>query len=180
MASSAEESPDWVNAPDGVVGDSYQMTIVVGPWKTRQECDDDLPGELYKALEHYAEMCLGEPAGTRVALPYAFLREQVVKDQWEEKIWSPGNRATMTQLHVLLRFDREVKDRILQERERGVITRRLWMGGSGLAALLWLLTVSYGYLKTDLATGGVYRGRLQFAAALAILGPVAAVLAVVV
>jgi hypothetical protein len=78
----------------------------------------------------------------------------------------------MTQLHVLLRFDREVKDRILKERERGVVAGRLWIGGSGLAVLLWLLTVSYGYLRTDLATGGTYRGRLQFAAALAILGPV--------
>ena len=39
--------------------------------------------------------------------------------------------------------------------------------------------VIYGYLKVDLATGGVYRGRLRFAAALAILGPVAAALLVV-
>ena len=54
------------------------------------------------------------------------------------------------------------------------------MAGGGLAAVLWLLAVMYGYLRVDLKTGGAYRGRLRFAAVLAILGPVAAALLVVV
>jgi hypothetical protein len=172
-AAPAKGTPAWVNSPPRVVGDAYQMAIVVGPWKTRHECDIDLPKELQKALDHYAEMCLGEPTGARIPLSYDFLRQQVVKEQWQEEIELPV-AGQMTQLHVLLRFDHTIKDRLLEERQRGIITARLWMGGAGLAAVLWLLAVVYGYLRVDLATGGAYRGRLRFAAALAILGPVAA------
>jgi hypothetical protein len=172
----AKNAPDWVSAPPQVVGDAYRMAIVVGPWKNRQECDIDLPKELQKALDRYAELCLSEPAGARVALPYSFLRQEIVKDQWEEEIWSDSLNRKMTQLHVLLQFDSKVKDRIVEERQRGIVTSRLWMGAAGLAAVLWLLAVIYGYLRLDLTTGGAYRGRLRFAAALAILGPVAAAL----
>jgi hypothetical protein len=174
----AQGKPDWVDAPPRMVGDAYQMAIVLGPWPTRRECEADLPKELQKALDRYAEMCLGEPVGGSVALPYDFLRQEVVKEQWEEEVQSPSV-GRMTQLHVLLRFDHKVKDRILEEQQRGIVTSRLWMGGAGLAAVLWLLGVLYGYLRIDLATGGAYRGRLRFAAALAILGPVAAALLVV-
>ena len=84
----------------------------------------------------------------------------------------------MTRLYVLLQFDRKVKSRIIDECQRSVVAGRLWMAGGGMAAILWLLAVMYGYLRIDLKTGGTYRGRLRFAAALAILGPVAATLLV--
>jgi hypothetical protein len=178
-AATAKKPPDWVNSPPRVVGDSYQKAIVVGPYPTRQDCDAELPGELQKELNGYIELCVGQPGGTtRVVLPFAFLREEVVKGEWEEAIQSPSV-GPMTQLHVLLQFDHKVKDRILEDRQRGVVAGRLWLGGGGLAGLLWLLAVIYSYLKIDLATGGAYRGRLRFAAALAILGPVAAAIVAV-
>ena len=171
----AKSPPAWVNAPPRVIGDSYLMSIVVGPWKTRQECNAELPGELQKALDDYVETC--EPAGSRIVLPADYLRKHLVKEQWEEDIQT--SVGPMKQLHVLLQFDREVKNRVLEENHQGIIAGRLWRVGIGLAAAFWLLAVVYGYLRIDLATGGIYRGRLRFAAALAILGPLAAVLAVV-
>ena len=48
-------------------------------------------------------------------------------------------------------------------------------GSSAAAIGLALLTVAFGYLKIDLATGGAYRGRLRLAAATVILGLVVAV-----
>jgi len=174
----AKKPPAWVGAPPHVLGESYQKTIIVGPYPTRQDCDAELPNELQKELNRYVELCMGQPAGTtRVELPYEFLREEVVRGEWEETIQSP-RVGQMTQLHVLLQFDRKVKDRILEERQRAVVAGRLWMTGGGLAAMLWLLAVMYGYLRIDLATGGAYRGRLRFAAILAILGPVAAAILV--
>ena len=175
----AKAPPAWVYAPPQVVGDSYQMSIVVGPWPTRQDCDADLPNELQKALDYYVEAC--EPTAGRVVLSAKYLRDHLVKEQWEEDIKSETESiGAMKQLHVLLRFDRDVKNRILDESRQGIVAGRLWTVGTGLAAAFWLLAVVYGYLRIDLATGGAYRGRLRFAAALAILGPVAAVLAVVV
>jgi hypothetical protein len=175
----AKKPPAWVDEPPRLLGDTYQMTVRVGPYTTRQECEAVLPGKLQEALNQYVETCLGEPAGTRyVALPYAFLRQEVVRGEWEEEIQSPSV-GRMTQLHVLLQFDRKVKNRIVDERRRAVVAGRLWMTGGGLAWVLWLLAVMYGYLRIDLKTGGVYRRRLRFAAVLAILGPVAAAVLVV-
>ena len=171
--------PAWANKPPRVVGDSYEMEIVLGPYTTRQECDADVPGELQKALNHYAEMCLGEPAASKIALPTDYLRRHLVKDQWEEIRPSLIVGRNMTQLHLRLQFDPEMKDRILEEHRRGIVAARLWMLGVGSAALLGLLAVIFGYLKADLSTAGAYRGRLRLTAALAILGLAAAALAVV-
>jgi hypothetical protein len=174
----ASSLPDWANRPPRKTSDdAYLMTIVVGPWQTRQECDAQLPGELQKALDQYAEKCLGGPAMPRVVLPTHYLRQHVVTNQYEETLDS--SVGPMKQLHVLLRFDDEVKKAIDLEHQRGMVVVRLWQVGIGLAVVLWPLLVIYAYLKTDLATGGAYRGRLRFAAVLAILGPVAAVLATV-
>ena len=115
--------------------------------------------------------------GAGIVLPPDELRRQVVKDQWEEvRQYSVG---PMTQLHVLVEFDRKIKDRILEEHQRMVVAGRVWRAGVGLIALLAFLAVFYGYLRIDLATGGAYRARLRLAVAAAILGVVAAAVAAV-
>ncbi|MFZ1932694.1 MAG: hypothetical protein WAU84_03010 [Thermoguttaceae bacterium] len=167
--------PAWVNQPPQMLGDTYQMTIVVGPYATPQECNDELPAELQRALNRYVQGHVSQSAGVRpIALPYDFLREEVVKGQWEEI--APSSVGPMTRLYVLLQFDRKVRERIVEEGRRSVVAGRLWTTGVGLAGLLWLLAVMYGYLTIDVRTGGLYRRRLRFAAFLAILGPVAAAL----
>jgi hypothetical protein len=175
----AKKPPAWINDPEQMLGDTYQMTIVVGPYATPQECNDELPAELQRALNRYVQGHVSQAAGARpIALPYDFLREEVVKGQWEEL--APSSVGPMTRLYVLLQFDRKVRERILDQYRQNVVAGRLWIAGSGLAGLLWLLAVMYGYLTIDVKTGGLYRRRLRFAAVLAILGPVAAALLVAV
>ena len=174
----AKKSPAWIDEPSRLLGDTYQTTLVIGPYTTREECNAELPGELQKALNRYVETCMGQPAGWRpVALPYEFLRQEVVKGEYAEI--RPSSVGPMTRLYLLLQFDRKIRDRIVAEGRRNTVAGRLWVGGSCLAGMLWLLAVIYGYLRVDLKTGGAYRGRLRFAAVLAILGPVAAALLVV-
>ncbi len=145
--SPARKSPDWVEAPPRALGGVYQMSIAVGPYTTRAECDAKLPDALQEALDHYVEVCLGGQVDEPVLLPPDQLR-QLVKDQWEEvRQYSVG---PMVRLHVLLEFDRKVKDRAVEEHKRGVVGRRLRLTGIGLAAGLALLGAFYGYLK---ATG---------------------------
>ena len=152
------------------------MSIAVGPYTTRAECDAKLPEALQEALDHYVNMSLGDQAVDDIRLPADYLREQLVKAQWEEtRQLSVG---PMTWLHVLLQFDRKIKDRILEEHRQAIIGRRLHVAATWSAIALALLTVAFGYLKIDLATGGVYRGRLRLAAAAAILGLVAVAVAV--
>ena len=42
----AAKRPDWVDAPQGKVGNAYQMVTSVGPYTTRLKCDRQLPGAL--------------------------------------------------------------------------------------------------------------------------------------
>jgi hypothetical protein len=178
----AKPRPAWLGTPSEPAGDSYQMAIVVGPWPTRQECDAKLPEELQKALDRYAELCLGKSSASHIVLPYDYLRQHIVKDQWEEvrqHSISPTTQFSMTWLHVFLQFDSQVKERIIEEHRHGIITARLSTVGIGLAVGLWFLAVYYGYLRIDLATGGVYRRRLRFAVAAAILVAVVVVLTAV-
>jgi hypothetical protein len=174
---SAESPPEWINLPPRTEGDVYLMSIVVGPWKTRQECEAELPNELQKALDHYVETCLGQSARVKIVLPSEYLRQRLVKGQYEKVVQT--SYGPMKQLHVLLAFDADVKSRVEEEYHRATVMGRFWQVGIVLAAVLWPLAVAYAYLKTDLSTGGAYRGRLRLAAILAILGPVAALLAVV-
>jgi hypothetical protein len=141
----ANTRPAWVGAQPGLVGDGYRMSVTVGPYTTRQECDAHLGEELQKALDHYVEICLGRRSDERITLPAELLRRQLVKEQWEEV--GQYSVGPMTQLHVLLEFDRKMRDRVLAEHQRAIVAGRLWYAGAGLAVVLAGLTGAYGYLK---------------------------------
>jgi hypothetical protein len=145
MVESAKARPTWVGASPGLVRDVYQMSIMVGPYTTRQECDAHLDEALQEALDRYVETCLGERPTERIALSPEVLRRQLVKEQWEEV--GQYSVGPMTQLHVLLQFDRRMKDRVLEAHQRGIVAGRLWNAGIGLAAVLAVLTGAWGYLK---------------------------------
>ncbi len=144
-ATPAKTRPAWVDAPPHVVGGAYQTSITVGPYTTRGECDARLPEAVQESVDRYVETWLEADTTDPVRLPGDYLRQQLVKDQWEEtRQYSVG---PMIQLHALLRFDRQVKDRILEERRRTVVAGRLWLTGSAVLAALALLAALYGYLK---------------------------------
>jgi hypothetical protein len=145
-AAEAESTPPgWVNCPPQAAGDVYQMSLTIGPYTTRAECDAKLPEELQKALNQYVEMCLGEPLPAGVGLPESEFRQAIVKNQREVvRQYSVG---PMVNLQVLLEFDRSVKERVLEECRRATVGRRIWILGAGLASLLAVLGVFYGYLR---------------------------------
>ena len=172
-----ETRPAWVDAPPQSVDDAYQMSITVGPYTTRAECDAKLPEALQEALGRYVDICLGDEPPVGVRLPPDELRDRLIKDRWEEtRQYSVG---PMTQLHVLLLFDREVKDRVLEQHRRAMVTGRLGATAAWAAIGLILLATVFAYLKVDLATSGAYRGRLRFATATIILALVIVVVAMI-
>jgi len=169
---SAPERPAWVDGSPKRADDVYQMTATVGPYTTRLECDQALPDELEKALADYVETYLGRRARGRVGLSPDYLRDHVVKADWEET--RQTSVGPMIQLHVLLEFDSQVNDRLKERWRETVILERLGYLGAGVLAVLAVLAMLFSYLKIDLATGGVYRGRLKLAAIAVILAIVAA------
>lgn len=173
----AEDRPDWAGKPPRKVGGNYQISVTVGPYETRLECDRDLPAELRRVLDQYVGLYIGSKARGRVHLPLAYIRDHVVQADWQEhkpvKITPTGRvpekSVPMVLLHVLLEFDHEANARIEAEWDKVVVARRLVGVGALTAAVLLLLSVAYGYLKIDLATGGARRGRLRLATAALIL-----------
>ena len=170
------ELADWVGTPPQKVKGVYRMPIEVGPYATREECDQELPKELHAAIDRYAATYLGRGARGQVRLPIDYVKSEIVKDECERKKevkispeGQPEKFADVLYVHVLLEFDRAVNARIEEEWNKALVAERL--GGVGALGVLVfvLLGAVWSYLKIDLATGGAYRGRLRLVAAALVL-----------
>lgn len=163
----APTRPAWVGAPPSMQGDAYQTTTVVGPFTTRAECDANTLDAVQNAMDHYVEVAIGPEAVGMVQLPDDYLLHDVVIDRWEEvRKYSVG---LMVQLHLRLQFDVHVKRRVDAAYREAIVASRLRAFGGWSAVGMSFLALAFGYLKTDIATGGIYRGRLRLAAAAVIL-----------
>ncbi|MEE8450704.1 MAG: hypothetical protein V3R99_02285 [Thermoguttaceae bacterium] len=167
----AEARPEWVDASPRRIasGDTYQMSVAVGPYLTRHECTQALPSALQTAVATYIADYLGPKAASRVRLSSDYIRENIVTEEFTETvdldaatriILEPDEAGPMVRLHVLMQFDRPVKAHIDQLWRRSVITGRLWLLGAALVGAMLLLSVLFAILKIDRATGGNRRGRL--------------------
>ncbi len=182
LAEPPASGPPWVGRADCKVGNTYQMSVSVGPYTTRAECDQKLPDRLQAAVDEYAAAYIGPEARGHVRLPLDYIRGEIVKEEWEQqrphlmtpKGEIPETRKVMTTLHALLEFDQVVNARLEEEWDKVVVAQRIGGVGTLAGAVLLLLAGVYGYLRIDLATGGRYRGRLRLAAATAILVLIAA------
>jgi len=168
--------PEWLDRPTRVSGGVYEAVVTAGPWDTRADCDASLPDAVERGVDQFVTQYLGEEAAGQIRLPMDYVNAEILKERYAETVDSPSF-GRMTRLHALLQFDRKVKDRIDQEWSgvqkewaRIRMERRLVYAGGGLAGILLLLSVVYGYLKIDLATKGAYRGRLRVLSAAMIFG----------
>jgi len=172
--------PDWVETEPRKVGDAYQITYAVGPCLSRLECEAKLRQEIHKPLDDYVAMAIGPEARGRVRLPWEYIRDHLIRDEWEEPrqvSLSPTQQVEMVRLHVRLLLDREADERLRQAWDQAVVNERLSAAGVLLGGTLLLMTGVWGYLKIDLATAGRYRGRLRMAA-VAVVAILAALVAI--
>jgi hypothetical protein len=168
--------PAWVGAEPGVVEGDYQMTAIVGPYSTPEEYEKILHDSLHAAVTEYVEKSIGRGASRGVELPVAFIRQHAVAETYEEEM--PGGLGHDRCQYLLLKFNREVREELKEQHRAAVIQRRLGYAAYGLAGMLAALGLAFAYLKTNLATGGRYRGRLRAAAAAVVLAAVAAHVAI--
>lgn len=179
-AAPAPSRPSWVGAEPQQTGDGYRMSILVGPYVRRSECDAALPAELQRAAADYIAHYLSPKAARRVRLSPNYVRDNIVKERWEEKVANPldpkirvllepEEKGPMTQLHALLQFDHKVNARLDELWQRAIVTERLWYLGTAVVTALALLCVLFTGLKVDLTTGGTCRGRLSVAGVAAVV-----------
>lgn len=166
-APSGPPRPAWMDGPLGRVGNVYRTTVKVGPSFTRTECEQQLPEALRLAVRTYADHFLGEGKGQHVNLDMSYIRNHIVRGEWEERRQTTFD--TMITLHELLEFDGEANETIEANYKQSVVMGRLGYTAMGGGGILGLLTILYGYLKLDTLTRGYYTGRLRLTAATAIL-----------
>ena len=170
-----EKRPSWVESAAVQFGDVHTIAVRGGPYLSQRECLRALDAELKKATDEFIGDYLGTPrAALLVNYDARYIKEHLVRDKvFDEVIISPSV-GEMRQTHALLQFDASFR-RELDERWGQIkATGRLGQVGLGVGGVLALLAAFLGYLRMDTATRGYYTGRLQFAAAVAILTIVAA------
>lgn len=159
--------PTWMDGQMGRIGDVYRTTVKVGPAFSRTECEKQLPRALDDAVGTYADHLLGEGRGQFIHLPAAYIRNHLLRNEWEEQ--RETTYDTMFILHELLEFDREANEAIEANYRQSVVMGRLAYTATGGGVVLGLLTILFGYLKLDTLSRGYYTGRLRFTAVAAIL-----------
>lgn len=157
------------------VDGATQVVVSAGPYPSRPEAEAELSGKIERAVAEHVDAYLAGRDG-HVHLPLDYIREHIVKEQWEQpsELTLGSGPVPMTTVFALLQFDHSVNARIDEAVQEAVVQRRMMVAGFVLAELLALLTVVWLYLKIDLKTAGAYRWRLRLAAGLAILLIVAA------
>jgi hypothetical protein len=140
--------PAWADTKTGFENGVYRTVVVVGPYATRQECDDRLGSQLTLAAEEYIDRVLGNGASDQVVLPVELLRSKsVTREVWEEPIWSPRNKRQMVQVHALMEFDKTTRRELDRRWHEAQVRQRLWYTAGGAAGVLALVGTLFGYLR---------------------------------
>jgi hypothetical protein len=160
-------APDKAPPPGSA---AYEETVTA--YGTEADCEAALDDQLQEAFSNYVKGRLGSEANAELQLPVGEIRKCIVSKS-RENVQLTG-LGPMVRLTAVVRFDKEFQDRVTQEWAKVHLSERLWYLGGGLGVVLLLLSLAYGYLKIDLATGGAYRWRLRLAAATILVGMAAA------
>ena len=147
------------------------MVAVVGPYTSLLECDAQLPAVAQRAWTSLWRRTSAASGPAACSFRMSSSSTQLVIAKWEEPV--DASFGPMVQLHVLLEFDHKVKEHLKAQRDQLIVTRRLGVLGTGVAAALLVLLIAYVVLKLDLVSGGQRRGRLAVVAVLALIAVVA-------
>ena len=159
--------PDWIERPGQLIDNRYVIAVTSGPWTTVGECQHALQTAVRTAVDRYVDDYVGDGASRIVRLSDSDINQHINRAQYAEVVHR--SVGPMHQLHALLEFDDSVRHTISQRWHEARVAVQLWKT-AGIAALIFVfLGTAFGYLKLDGLTGGSYRRRLQWAAAVMIL-----------
>jgi hypothetical protein len=164
------DRPKWVEDRPGLKGDNYCMTALTVPYSTLEERKAETDKALTSALAEYVRAYLGSEAADEVTLPAERLWNETVRECFEEPVEPPpGMDQALTVRHLRMEFDplmqERLKDLWRETQNRTIVLARLWRAGTGLAAVLGVLTIAFGCLKIDQYSQGSRRVRLRMAVA---------------
>ncbi len=171
-------TPDWVIHPPGIVGNVRKFVVHAGPYKTLEECHQQLEQQMRDVVQSRIGELTATAAQQSNVYPNLFqlgigtdyiLRELCTEEFVEVKEFDFGDMLTA---HALMEFT-QAQDSLLVDRwtafaRRASVARTT--AGAGL--VVGCLALAFGLLKVDTWTRGYYTKRL-------FLGVPAAIIAVV-
>ena len=100
--------PAWVEQPAKRVGNLYRLTYVIGPYASREECENEVDLKGQSALRAYMNRLLGtghaeSDSDSEIAFPAGYVRERLVRDTWAEPVTT--SFGPWVRLHVLTEID---------------------------------------------------------------------------
>ncbi len=161
------ESKPWTD--DGV----YFVPIESRVQILETDCVSALEEEIEEKTTAYINRFLrNKHASTLLSLRTALPNRHIAESFKERVVLTDGTVCYQT--HALLSFDDNFREAVTAEWDEVRATSRLMQTGLGVGIVILLLSTMFSYFKLDTATRGYYTGRLQFAAAAAILTVIAA------
>jgi hypothetical protein len=128
--------PKWVDAPDGYVGDIYEITVAAGPYSTDPECDAALVEKASQKIEEYMATAYGSSP-----LITAEVMSQWVTARHRETI--AMSVGPMRQLYARLAIGADAKRWFDQQCRQITVRRRMVYFGVALASVLALLAATW-------------------------------------
>lgn len=169
--------PAWVESLPNRAGAVHTTAVSSGPFFKRRDCELALDSKLKEKTDEYINEYLGHSrAALFPSLNYNsdYVRMRLLRPEnihYEEITGT--SYGDMQQAHALLEFDNAFRQELDRSWAHLVKTSHLLKTGFGAAGVVAMLSVLFGYFRTDTATRGYYSRRLQFLAVTAILGLVA-------
>ncbi len=168
--------PEWVGR-NIMVGSEHAIAVCSGPYSTEAEADRELAIVIKAKTDEYIGEQLGSTLAPRL-IRYDVQEIRRPRNEGGLGLLKPENNyreqisvsiGPMHQVHALLQFDSDFRDKIHRQwRDLTAYYRLMQTGLVAGGALLFLGTV-FSYFRLDTATRGYYTGRLQFMTAAAIL-----------
>ncbi len=166
-----DDAPKWLETKPWTDDGVYFVPVASQLQISEADRDQALDQEMKKATNAYINRYLkNRHATTLLKLRSPEAIPKVMGSFQEQVVVTAG---TMHQSHVLLSFDKDFHDAVTMAWDEVRATSRLMQTGLGAGIVILLLSTMFSYFKLDTATRGYYTGRLQFAAAAAILAVIA-------
>ena len=168
--------PGWVTHPPKSVENVHRVVVESSWFDSPQTCNDRVEEVIRQAVEKYLydetmefRRGYGLPPLERMGISNRYVRDNIVKERvYERRDFE--HQADMANLHVLLEFDDQTTQDMLElwrnyARRENVMAMSLGLGGV-LASLAGVL----GLIKLDTYTKGYYTKRLFIGVPAAIIG----------
>jgi hypothetical protein len=165
--------PAWVELPSSWDGDLHRSAVSSGPFVTTEESRNALEQQVARATNQYVEWYVRNHSRfPRVPITCTSDDVALVKraDTYQELLQT--GVGPMHQQHVLLEFDRALREQLDQRVQQTVVQHRLVQLWGLVGGVLTVLATLLAYLRLDTWLQGVYRGPLRLAAATLIVAVV--------